>query len=170
MGPGLILLAAAAAAQAARSITPWTHRAVFLQVFQEKGEDENLLHAFAWQESNLNPLAVGATNSNGTTDYGLMQINSANFARLGLTGDDWKDPLKNCRAAATLLTEIRSELGPSASLQDVISVYNAGQQKGGGARRDPATGKYVNEEYVVKVTGRYALLTAAALAPLPVGT
>lgn len=164
MGPGLMLVVAAAAAQAARSVVPWGHREIFEQVFRETGQDENLMHALGWQESNLNPLAIGKPNENGTIDYGLMQINSANFADLGLTSTSWQDPLENTRAAAKLLTRIRSELGPSASLQDVISVYNAGQQKGGGPKK--VNGVYSDEEYVVKVTGRYALVSAAALAPL----
>src|SRR3990172_12166224 len=46
----------------------------------------NVLRALARTESNFRADAINR-NSNGTEDVGLMQINSTNFAYLGLTKD-----------------------------------------------------------------------------------
>lgn len=43
------------------------------------GLDYNLLLAIAYHESRFNPNAINRSNSNGTVDYGLFQVNSSNF-------------------------------------------------------------------------------------------
>ncbi len=64
-----------------------------------------LLWSIAKQESNFNPHAVGR-NSNGTYDYGLMQINSSWEKRLGK--DLWMklgDPCTNVKTGAWILSQ-----------------------------------------------------------------
>lgn len=64
-----------------------------------------LLWSIAKHESNFNPYAVGH-NSNGTYDYGLMQINSSWAKRLGR--EHWKklgDPCTNVKTGAWILSQ-----------------------------------------------------------------
>jgi len=181
LGPGLILVVAAAAAAAAiaqlfRASVPWppAYRSLFEQMAGKYGVDENLLHALAWHESNLNPDAVGAKNTNGTTDYGIMQINSANFAALGLTTSTWRDPRVNIEGAAKLLRDIQRNAdaaGSHLSLADTISVYNAGASKvrgrvGDAKQQEDADGGFINARYVAEVMGKYVMISAAAQAPV----
>ena len=75
-------------------------------------------------ESALDPQAVHR-NRDGSTDFGLMQINSKNFALLGLTSmADALDPCRSISAAAALLASFsRYNSGsPTRSLAYAASV------------------------------------------------
>ena len=61
-----------------------------------------LITSIAQQESGFNP-ALTHLNKNGTTDYGLMQVNSSNFAMLRLTPQTAMDPCQSIRAAGELI-------------------------------------------------------------------
>lgn len=169
VGVGRLVIGAAILAQVTRASAPWAYRGLFQRLAQQYGLDENLLHALAWQESGLNPTAVSAPNSNGTRDYGLLQINERNFASLGLTAVSALDPERNADAAARLLADLHRR---GLSFFEVISAYNAGAKD-----RDALTpgtqirrpdGSYVNPAYVASVLGRYLWLQLAALAPVEV--
>ncbi len=67
--------------------------------------DPNLLVAIAKTESDWDPSAI-KHNPNGTTDYGLMQINSRNFGWLGLTPETALDPCRSLRAGYQVLTAL----------------------------------------------------------------
>jgi len=69
------------------------------------GVDPMMLVGIAKHESGLDPTRVNH-NKNGTTDYGLLQINSANFGWLGLTPESAMDPCKSMRAGAEVLRSI----------------------------------------------------------------
>ena len=56
----------------------------------------------AQHESGLDPNAVHH-NANGTVDAGLSQVNSSNFAWLGLTLQTAMDPCRNLAAGARVL-------------------------------------------------------------------
>src|SRR5256885_8229459 len=126
--------------------------------------------ALAWKESGFHPDAVSTANTNGSRDYGLMQINSVNLERFGLTPDSaLVDVSGNVRAAAQLL----AELAPHARNRgDLVSMYNAGQDPAGGPRlivnRDGSV-HYVNAPYVEDVLLRYWYVRVAYLAPLKGG-
>jgi type IV secretion system protein VirB1 len=70
-----------------------------------------MLLAIARHESALDPSVIHI-NTNGTRDYGLMQISERNFAWLGLTPQTALDPCASIRAGAAVLT--------------ALSVYNTG--------------------------------------------
>ena len=62
----------------------------------------DILRAIAWQESHNQPSAKHL-NTNGTVDYGVMQINTVHLAtlkRYGLTKEDLMQPCKNVYVAA----------------------------------------------------------------------
>lgn len=164
MLPGVIVAVGAVglAQLAALKVPGWAYRPHLDRAAELEGQDADVLHALAWQESNFRPAAVGAANANGTRDYGLMQINSTNFAWLGLTQATVFDPALNARAAARVL---RAAYGQGArSVADALSIYNAGAAHGGGPRKT-AAGGYVNEEYVRSVLSRLFWVRWAKVAP-----
>jgi type IV secretion system protein VirB1 len=67
------------------------------------GVDPNLLVGIARHESGLDPAATHR-NANGTTDYGLLQINTANFGWLGMSVESSLDPCRSMAAGAAILT------------------------------------------------------------------
>jgi soluble lytic murein transglycosylase-like protein len=60
-----------------------------------------ILAGVAIGESGLDPRARNPV----TGAAGIMQIMPANFAKLGLVGEDWKDPAKNIPAGARILAD-----------------------------------------------------------------
>jgi soluble lytic murein transglycosylase-like protein len=85
------------------------------------GIPPSLALAVAQTESNFNPNATN-TNSNGTTDYGVMQINSSNLSALGLSNP--LDPEANINAGVGLLAQLYSQYG--GNVQQTLWAYNAG--------------------------------------------
>ena len=159
-----------ALAQLAAEALPWALRPLFEHAsatVATPGVDPQLLMALAWKESGFHADAVSGANTNGTRDYGLMQINSVNLERFGLTPDSAvSDVAGNVRAAAELL----AELAPHARNRgDLVSMYNAGRDPDGGPRRivnPDGSVHYVNAPYVEDVLLRYWYVRVAYLAPL----
>jgi hypothetical protein len=62
----------------------------------------------SWRESRLLPNVVNDTNTNGTDDWGLFQLNDGGTLQLvgGLPGEDALRPRWNARAAARLVTDV----------------------------------------------------------------
>lgn len=78
--------------------------------------------------------ARGLLNRGANFDAGLMQINSANFERLGLTPETAFDPCTNLRAGARVLTDNyrrARQAGHANPLQAAISEYNTGSRSRG---------------------------------------
>jgi C-terminal domain on Strawberry notch homologue/P-loop containing NTP hydrolase pore-1/Transglycosylase SLT domain len=115
-----------------------------------------LLKMLAGKESSFNPTAVGGTNSNGSTDYGLMQHNSRYIKERGIT--DWSDPEQSVAAAAKLL---RQNLAASnGDMREAVRRYNG---SGPAAERYAddvmakfklANGEISNSEYARMVSSR----------------
>jgi Transglycosylase SLT domain len=61
-----------------------------------------IMVGIAQHESGLDPVAIHR-DANGTVDVGLAQVNSANFAWLGLTLETALDPCRNLAAGARVL-------------------------------------------------------------------
>lgn len=71
-----------------------------------------------------------------SVDVGLAQINSANFARLGLTVDSALDPCSNLRAMQRVLLEgyqlaLKTHGAGQPALQAALSAYNTGNTQSG---------------------------------------
>lgn len=102
--------------------------------FEEAGSrfdiNPDLLKAIAYTESALNPNAINDKNSNGSADYGLMQINSSWFKRLaamGITESDIKnDTCTNVLVGAWILA---SNFETSGETWLSVGAYNAGYRK-----------------------------------------
>ena len=72
-----------------------------------------ILRAIAWQESHNRPDALHK-NANGSTDYGLMQINSIHLAILsqyGISTGTLMEPCKNVYIAAWHLRQKMNKYG-----------------------------------------------------------
>lgn len=100
---------------------------------EEIGGD--LLRAIARQESRFNPAAISPPNSNGTRDYGLMQINQETARSFGaspaslVTSRENPDPIvirRSLTIAAQLLRAVRRELKEQSNLYTMVAAYNAG--------------------------------------------
>ena len=76
-----------------------------------------ILRAIAWQESHNRPDAQHK-NANGSTDYGVMQINSVHLptlAQYGISQGTLMEPCKNVYIAAWHLRDPVSTLHPFGS-------------------------------------------------------
>jgi len=84
----------------------------------------SLMRGIAQVESGMQPNRVN-TNSNGTTDIGLMQINSSwlpVLAREGISEQSLFDPCTNAYVGAWILSENIRQLGPN---WNAVGAYNA---------------------------------------------
>jgi hypothetical protein len=78
-----------------------------------------ILLAVAQAESNFNPSALNTSNSNGTQDYGLFQLNSGTYGPSIYT----MTPQQQANAAANQLAQNYSKTG---DWSQALSMYNTG--------------------------------------------
>ncbi|OSS42543.1 Hpa2 protein [Desulfurella amilsii] len=97
----------------------------FNQIGQKYGINPYLLYSLAVHESTLNPRAVNH-NSDGSTDYGLMQINTTNFGGLGLNLGNVFDIPTNINAGARVLAGCMSKFGNNWI---AVDCYNKGYDR-----------------------------------------
>ncbi|MGN1291037.1 MAG: lytic transglycosylase domain-containing protein [Bradyrhizobium sp.] len=81
-------------------------------------------------------LARGYMARGHTVDLGLMQVNSANLARLGYRVEDMFEPCKNIAAGARVLSEfyataLRQYGDRQTALRAALSAYNTGNFRSG---------------------------------------
>jgi soluble lytic murein transglycosylase-like protein len=77
------------------------------------GISPHLLHAISKGESNFNPFALNR-NTNGSYDFGLMQINSSwepALRRIGVPWDALADPCTNVMVGAWVLSQCIRDYG-----------------------------------------------------------
>ncbi len=82
----------------------------FAQAAQAYAVNADILRAIAWRESRFSTWKVHR-NSDGTSDYGLMQINSRNLPLLHLNPHTAMDPCANVFGAARLLHRATARFG-----------------------------------------------------------
>ena len=171
MGFGVLLISTglvAAGAGLLRLKVPFQHRDLFERIGKAEGVDADLLHAIAWQESNIDPEARSPMNKNGTRDWGMMQINEINFGLLGLNQLTALRAEDNVKAAAGLLNRIAAN-SKVTNTNDILSIYNAGDANrrpfGTGPRLTRAGG-YVSSRYVADASGKLSLVRVAKVVPL----
>jgi len=86
------------------------------------GISPTLLRGIAGVESGMNPAATNR-NSNGSTDFGLMQINSSWLKTLGLSSEELlRNPCQNVKTGARILKDCLDRYGNS---WEAIGCYNA---------------------------------------------
>lgn len=83
-----------------------------------------ILRAIAWQESHNRPDALHK-NANGSTDYGIMQINSVHLATLsqyGISTDTLMQPCKNVYIAAW---HLRRQMNKYGNTWNAVGAYHS---------------------------------------------
>lgn len=83
--------------------------------------DPAMIVGIAQRESGLDPAAI-RHNTNGTTDVGLMQLNSANFGLLGLDTAAALDPCQSIAGAIRLL-EMFSRYNTGSATRGIANGY-----------------------------------------------
>ena len=109
---------------------------------QQYGVPASLALAVAQVESNFNPNAVNTSNANGTTDYGVFQINSSNLASLGISSDP-TNAQANIDAGVSLLAKYYQEYDGDVS--QIAWAYNAGPGSVASGNMPASTASYVAE-------------------------
>jgi hypothetical protein len=90
-----------------------------------------LLAAYMMHESGGNPLNTNV-NANGTTDYGLMQINSGYYGAFTGNAKLWQDPASNIMFGARIIAKHifaeggKTQAGQWQGLKRAIEDYNPG--------------------------------------------
>jgi soluble lytic murein transglycosylase-like protein len=105
------------------------------------GIDPAIALAVAQTESGFNPNAVNTANTNGTTDYGVFQINSSNLASLGLTSNPL-DPQANINAGVGLLAQLLNQY--NGDVQSALWAYNAGPGAVANGNLPASTANYIS--------------------------
>jgi soluble lytic murein transglycosylase-like protein len=108
----------------AAQATDNAHENCWIQAANRHAIHPSLLYAIAKQESGLNPMARG-TNTNGSYDIGLMQINSSHLpllARYGIDERHLYDACVSIHVGAWLLADNFRRMGYNWS---AVGAYNA---------------------------------------------
>ena len=93
--------------------SPLAHADCFDEAAQYQKVNPLILRAIAWQESHNRADAVNR-NANGSTDYGVMQINSVHLPTLskyGISQSTLMEPCKNVYIAAWHLRQKMNKYG-----------------------------------------------------------
>jgi len=112
------------------------------------GIEPELLQAIAIIESGLNTKATN-TNTNGSRDYGLMQINSVHLTTLKqfniTTRSLLNDPCRNVMTGAWILAGNMQQFGYT---WEAVGAYNAGYA-------DTPKSRMLRQKYIQKVAPAY---------------
>jgi soluble lytic murein transglycosylase-like protein len=101
---------------------PETTAFCFEEAAKQYGLNSNLLRSIAGVESRCQPAALHQ-NSNGSTDFGLMQVNSFWIDKLGLDpGRLLQDPCYNVMTGAKILRQCVDRYGYT---WEAVGCYNA---------------------------------------------
>ncbi len=121
----------------------------FAEASAKFGVPHRLLLAIAKVESGMNPSAT-AINKNGTTDYGLMQINSRTLLDLGFTPAQALEPCVNVQLGAKVLAENFRLAGHNWR---AVGSYNTGPN----STRDDLRSNYIRKVYAaLQIKDEYA--------------
>jgi hypothetical protein len=85
-----------------------TIQAMIVAAANQYGVPANIALGVASHESGFNPNAINV-NTNGTTDYGVMQLNTTTVQTMGVT--DPMDPQQNINAGVQLLANLLNQYG-----------------------------------------------------------
>jgi soluble lytic murein transglycosylase-like protein len=83
-----------------------------------------ILRAIAWQESRNRPDAINK-NKNGSTDYGLMQINSIHLATLSSYGISSATLLQPCKSIYIAAWHLRRKMNRYGNTWQAIGAYHS---------------------------------------------
>lgn len=124
------------------------------------GVDPWLLYAIAKVESSYNPRAVNGSNSNGTRDIGLMQINSVHLPELRRHGISEEQLFNACASTYIGAWIMAKNIKRHGYTWQAIAVYNVG------SLNTPARQR-IGRRYAEKVYAAHAQVARAQARPAP---
>lgn len=83
-----------------------------------------ILRAIAWQESHNHPDAMHK-NANGSTDYGLMQINSIHLPALALYGISKGTLMEPCKSVYIAAWHLRQKMNKYGNTWAAVGAYHS---------------------------------------------
>jgi soluble lytic murein transglycosylase-like protein len=83
-----------------------------------------ILRAIAWQESHNRPDALHK-NANGSTDYGLMQINSVHLPTLALYGISTNTLMEPCKNVYIAAWHLRQQMNKYGNTWQAVGAYHS---------------------------------------------
>jgi soluble lytic murein transglycosylase-like protein len=86
--------------------------------------DARVLRAIGWQESRLQPVAVGH-NANGSIDVGAFQINSIHLSELGRYGIDRMALADGCVSAEVAAWHYRRQVDQHGDSWQAVGAYHS---------------------------------------------
>ena len=96
--------------------------------FEEAARYQNvnplILKAIAWQESHNRPDAVHK-NANGSTDYGLMQINSIHLPTLARYGISTSTLMEPCKSVYVAAWNLRQQMNKYGNTWRAVGAYHS---------------------------------------------
>lgn len=137
-------------------VKAWASDNCYVQAGKRYNVDPTLIYSIAGVESDHNNLAVNKANSNGTADFGLMQINSIWLPLLKkefkANVNDLFDSCYNIHVGTWILSKSFSKWGYNWK---AVGAYNVGF--GQSAKKDKLRAKYANKIYTryKKYCGQY---------------
>lgn len=132
----------------------------FADAAKRYGVNKTLLMAIAKVESNLNPQALNL-NDNGSTDHGLMQINSQHFKKLAafnITEQTIMEPCTNVHIGAWMLADVIKRHGAKWWS---VGAYNAGNKPSSEQRRIRYAQKVAKIYRALEKKNQHSLVAAA---------
>lgn len=129
------------------------------------GVDPNLALAIAAHESGFNPNAVNRANANGTTDWGVMQLNDTTVQTLGVSNP--LDPTENIDAGMRLLSQLSQKYNGDTA--KILWAYNAGSGSVASGNMPSAVGNYIDwvDNYMATTSPEIVGTLAPDLASVP---
>ncbi|HDR9834213.1 TPA: lytic transglycosylase domain-containing protein [Burkholderia multivorans] len=83
-----------------------------------------ILRAIAWQESRNRPSALNK-NTNGSVDYGLMQINSVHLSTLSRYGIDRNTLMEPCKNVYIAAWHLRQKMNRYGNTWQAVGAYHS---------------------------------------------
>jgi soluble lytic murein transglycosylase-like protein len=83
-----------------------------------------ILRAIAWQESHNKPDAINK-NANGSTDYGLMQINSIHLNTLAQYGINSGTLMQPCKSVYVAAWHLRQKMNKYGNSWQAVGAYHS---------------------------------------------
>ncbi|MFP0427422.1 lytic transglycosylase domain-containing protein [Acinetobacter baumannii] len=128
------------------SVKVWASENCYIQAGARYNVDPTLIYSIAGVESDHDNLAINKANSNGTADYGLMQINSIWLPHLkkhfGASVNDLFDSCYNIHVGTWILSNAFAKWGYNWKS---VGAYNVGF--GQSIKKDKLRSKYANKIY-----------------------
>jgi soluble lytic murein transglycosylase-like protein len=138
------------------TLSPQTLEPIINEMAQKYGLDPAWIKAHIKVESNWDVNASRFEVHKTDASWGLMQLLLSTargvLGQPDLTTTQLINPRVNIEAGTRFLSQLWTRFG---NMRDTIAAYNAGSP-----RIDPNTGKYVNQDYVDKVTKNYEIYKA----------